>query len=334
MLILIGVIISSVVVGVAFILARMMTQPLTQLTAIAERISHGEFPPRATPTTTDEIGMLTQAFNRMTEYLLEANRTLEQRAQDLSRSNADLEQFAYVASHDLQEPLRKVASYQGHLEARAEKYITYIVDGATRMQRLIQDLLTYSRAGRADLPLELTAMEAVLQETLATLAPAVQESGAEVSHDALPLVMAHPLQLGQVLQNLIGNGLKFRGDAPPHVHIGAQPRGDTWVFAVRDNGIGLEPQYAERIFTIFQRLHTPGVYPGTGIGLAICKKIVERHGGRIWVESQPGQGATFYFTLPKAPPPAAPQSHGDITRGGQSHGQPINRSAAGGGRPR
>jgi len=166
------------------------------------------------------------------------------------------------------------------------------------MQQMIQDLLTYSRAGRTENTLEPLSMEAVLEETLATLAPAMQESGAEITHTALPTVLAHPTQMRQLFQNLLGNALKFRGDQPLRVHVAAAQREQNWVFAVQDNGIGLDRQYAERIFVLFQRLHGIGTYPGTGIGLALCKKIVERHGGRIWVESQPGHGATFFFTLP------------------------------------
>lgn len=238
----------------------------------------------------------------------EAEDALTLQTRELTRSNAELEQFAYVASHDLQEPLRKVANYtrllsqryQGQFDDKADKYIAYIIDGATRMQRLIQDLLTYSRVGRGGIALEPTDMEAVMKETLCALDMALRDSGARVTHDPLPIVMAHPSQMRQLLQNLIGNAVKFRGEAPSHVQVSAEPAGKTWAFAVKDNGIGIEPQYAERIFAVFQRLHTRDAYPGTGIGLAICKKIVEGHGGRIWVESQPGEGTTFRFTLPNA----------------------------------
>jgi hypothetical protein len=229
-------------------------------------------------------------------------------AEELARSNKELEQFAYVASHDLQEPLRMVGSYmqllaeryQGQLDERAERYIAYAVDGANRMKRLIDDLLAYSRAGTQSTALVPTDSQAVLEDVLGGLQVAIEEKQATVTHDPLPTVLADEVQLGQVFQNLIANALKFSNEAPPRIHVGAQRDAErgAWRFSVADNGIGLDPKFAERIFVIFQRLHGPTEYPGTGMGLAICKKIVERHGGRMWVESQPGQGATFYFTLP------------------------------------
>jgi PAS domain S-box-containing protein len=225
---------------------------------------------------------------------------------DLGRSNKDLEQFAYVASHDLQEPLRMVSSYTqllarrygGQLDASADKFIAYAVDGANRMQRLIEDLLAYSRVGSRAKGFELTDGTAVLDRALANLKAAIDASGAVVTHGPLPTVVHDDLLLVQLFQNLIGNAIKFHVEMPPRIHVSAEPKGEEWVFAVRDNGIGIDPQYAQRIFTIFQRLHTNEEYSGTGIGLAICKKIVERRGGRIWVQSQPGSGSTFYFTVP------------------------------------
>jgi light-regulated signal transduction histidine kinase (bacteriophytochrome) len=188
--------------------------------------------------------------------------------------------------------------YKGKLDADADEFIRYAVDGANRMQWLINDLLAYSRVTSQDQVLEEVDCDSVLEEVLSDLRVAIEESRAVVTHDALPRVMADRGQLGQLFQNLIGNAIKFHGKEPPQVHVTAERKPDEWAFSVRDNGVGLDPQYAERIFVIFQRLHDREEYPGTGIGLAICKKVVERHGGRIWVVSQIGQGATFHFTLP------------------------------------
>ena len=237
--------------------------------------------------------------------LVEARQKLEESVAELGRSNADLQQFAYVASHDLQEPLRMVSSYtqliarryKGKLDADADEFIAFAVDGANRMQRLILDLLAYSRVNTAGRQFEPTAMETVLKAALNNLTDAVKESQAIITHDPLPAVMGDDKQLAQLFQNLLSNAVKFGGAQPPRIHISAKQTDGEWLFSVRDHGIGLDPQYADRIFVIFQRLHTRAEYPGTGIGLAICKKIVERHGGRIWVESELGKGATFYFTM-------------------------------------
>lgn len=234
------------------------------------------------------------------------NAELEQRLVDLRRSNEELQQFAYVASHDLQEPLRMVASYlqllerryKGRLDSDADEFIAFAVDGATRMKQLINGLLAYSRVGTQGHPFVPVDCGVVLGHTLMTLQGAIRDYGAEVSHDPLPTVMGDETQLVQLFQNLVANALKFHGEEPPRVHVSARRRDTEWLFSVRDNGIGIERQYAERIFVIFQRLHGRSVYPGTGIGLAVCKKIVDRHGGRIWVESTSGEGATFYFTIP------------------------------------
>ncbi|MBU0608182.1 MAG: GAF domain-containing protein, partial [Armatimonadetes bacterium] len=237
----------------------------------------------------------------------EAQEALSEALADLQRSNAELEQFASVASHDLQEPLRMVSSYvqllsrryQGQLDADADEFIGYAVDGAGRMSRLIQDLLTYSRVGTRGRAPEPTDCNAVVQEALGNLQAAIEDSGAQIVCDPLPEVMADGAQLVQLFQNLVANAIKFRGEAPPQVRITAADEGTEWRFCVADNGIGLDMAYAERIFTIFQRLNPREDYPGTGIGLAVCHKIVERHRGRIWVESAPEQGARFTFTLPK-----------------------------------
>jgi PAS domain S-box-containing protein len=237
-----------------------------------------------------------------------AEAALHEAHEELKRSNAELEQFAYVASHDLQEPLRMVASYTQLLERRYEskldadgrEFMAYIVDGATRMKQLIEDLLAYSRVGTKSQDLKAVSSDAALRRALFNLRSAIEEAGALVTHDAMPLVHADELQLGQLFQNLIGNALKFRSASVPRIHVSVSEKEAEWEFAVRDNGIGIEPQYFERIFMVFQRLHNKGEYPGTGIGLAICKKVLERHGGRIWVESRTGVGSSFHFTLPKA----------------------------------
>src|SRR3989454_6835047 len=228
--------------------------------------------------------------------------------EELKRSNAELEQFAYVASHDLQEPLRMVSSYTqllmrrygDKLDGDAREFTAFIVDGATRMKQLIEDLLAYSRVGTRDKNFKPVEAESSLKRALTNLRAAIQDSGATVTQDKLPTISCDVVQLAQLFQNLIGNALKFRKpDVAPAVHVGAAEQGAEWEFMVRDNGIGIEPQYFERIFMVFQRLHDKGEYPGTGIGLAIVKKVVERHGGRIWVQSQPGAGTTFHFTMPK-----------------------------------
>lgn len=235
-----------------------------------------------------------------------AEQALAQRAAELARSNAELEQFAYVASHDLQEPLRMVASftqllakrYQDKLDADGRDFIAYAVDGATRMQKLIADLLNYSRVGTRGKPFQPANCDAILERVLVGLKLAINESGAIVRHDPLPTLMGDDMQLEQLFQNLLANAIKFRSETPPVVHVAAEHAGNAWKFSVRDYGIGIAPEYAERIFMIFQRLHTQTEYPGSGIGLAICKKIVERHGGRIWVNSESGTGTTFFFTIP------------------------------------
>ena len=256
----------------------------------------------------------------------EAERQLALRARELERSNAELEQFAYVASHDLQEPLRMVTSYvellarryEGKLDSDANEFIGYAVDGARRMQQLVQGLLALSRVQtQGDEPTP-TDTEAVLEEALASLQVRVQESGAVVTHGPLPTVAADEVQLGEVFQNLIGNAIKFRSEEPPRIHVSAERRDSEWAFSVQDNGIGIDAQHQQRVFGIFQRLHGREEYSGVGIGLALCKRIVERHRGRVWVESEPGRGATFYFTIPSIRfDDAASQNGGDLTASAQ-----------------
>jgi signal transduction histidine kinase len=236
-----------------------------------------------------------------------AEAQLQRSLADLERSNQELEQFAYVASHDLQEPLRMVSSYtqllaqryEGQLDDKAKKYIHYAVDGAIRMQTLINDLLAYSRVGTQAKPLEPTDSHAALGEAIRNLAAMIEENRAVITNDDLPTVRADAAQLVLLFQNLLANAIKFRRQDLPRVHLSAQDQGREWVFAVKDNGIGIAPQHAERAFVIFQRLHTREEYPGNGIGLAVCQRIVERHAGKIWFESEPGKGSTFFFTVPK-----------------------------------
>jgi signal transduction histidine kinase len=236
--------------------------------------------------------------------------SLAQKVEELARSNADLEQFAYVASHDLQEPLRMVSAYtqlladryRGKLDEQADKYINYAVDGAVRIQSLIQDLLAFSRVGRQETAVKITDCNEIVERAVKNLRAAILESGAVVTHGPLPRLMANGLQLEQVFQNLIGNAIKFKGSETPVVRITAAKEGSEWILAVADNGIGISTEYAESVFIIFNRLHTRTEYPGNGIGLAICKKIIERHGGRIQALPRKGAGTIFSFALPAGKP--------------------------------
>jgi len=262
-----------------------------------------------------EAKLAEEALRASETRLKHSQQELAARAAELARSNAELEQFAYAASHDLQEPLRSVTGftqllasrYGGRLDAEADEFIQFIVDGAARMQQMIQDLLAYSRVGGAfdTHPIDANASLAAAIENLRT---AIDESGAVVTHDPLPTITGDASRVTQLLQNLIANAIKFRGADPPRIHVAAARQDDEWVFTVRDNGIGLDPRHAERIFAVFQRLHTRSEYPGSGIGLAICRRIVERLGGRIWVDSAPNRGSVFSFAVPAAvthPAPAA-----------------------------
>ncbi|MBX3015714.1 MAG: HAMP domain-containing protein [Caldilineaceae bacterium] len=293
--------------------------PIERLRDGAERIGQGDLTHRIELVRKDEIGQVAVAFNQMAgelaglyesleQKIAERTQQLEEQAAELARSNRELAQFAYVASHDLQEPLRMVTSYvqlierryRGQLDGEADSFIAFAVDGATRMQQLIRDLLAYSRVGTRTQPFRLVDCQLIWQQVLDNLQMAIQESQAVVTADPLPPLMVNPTQLSQLFQNLLTNAIKFRRTHPPTVHLSARYLAEDaeWLFVVADNGIGIAPEDFDRIFLIFQRLHTRSEYPGTGIGLAICKKIVDLHGGRLWVESTVGQGTTFYFTLP------------------------------------
>jgi light-regulated signal transduction histidine kinase (bacteriophytochrome) len=250
---------------------------------------------------------LQKQLSEQNTKLLEQNEQLNQLNAELERSNQELEQFAYVVSHDLQSPLQSIIGfvdllaykYKNKLDEKANRYIYFIEDGAKRMQQLIQGLLAYSRVGRKGGEFEPVDCKAIVEGVKHNLSASIAASQAEVICHPLPEAIADPLQLSQVFQNLIGNAIKFcRPEEPPKVEISAERKDNQWLFKVSDNGIGIEAEYFQRIFEIFQRLHTAEEYPGTGIGMAICKKIVERHGGQIWVESTVNVGTTFYFTLP------------------------------------
>lgn len=318
-----GLMVFLVTLVIILVISRTISSPIQQLVMAAEEMSRGNLDVRVHLDSHDEVGMLGEAFNQMAERLQKVLVSRDQlrhevnarkRTQEalkktmtaLEQSNNDLEQFAYVASHDLQEPLRMVASYTQLLERRfndkldqdGRDFIHYAVDGANRMQTLINDLLSYSRIGTRVNPMVPVDAHIPLGQARLNLNQTIQETNAIITNEELPVVMADESQLMLVFQNLIGNAIKFHKEGElPRIHISAQRKKDEWVFSVQDNGIGIEAQYLQRIFVIFQRLHSREAYPGTGIGLAICKRIIERHGGKIWVESQPGQGSTFYFTL-------------------------------------
>ncbi len=324
--------------ALGYFLQKTISRPVSSLAAVARQISEQkDYTVRASVGTGDEFGQLADAFNQMLAGILEredtlvaANRELktqiearaqaereikalneelerrvEDRTRDLQRSNMELEQFAYVASHDLQEPLRMVVSYLqllerrygGSLDAEGIQFMKFAVDGGQRMQTLIQDLLAFSRVHTHRKPFESVDLNATMRAVLADLKVVIGETGATITQDVLPVVRGDPTQLAQLFQNLISNGIKFRSKDAPRIHISAERGEHEWRFGVQDNGIGIDPQYFGRIFAIFQRLHSRDEYPGTGIGLAVCKRIVERHNGRIWVESELGKGAKFCFTI-------------------------------------
>jgi signal transduction histidine kinase len=297
-------------------------QPIASLTSAAQSISETkDYGIRVGKLSRDELGFLSDAFNEMLSNiqsrdaeLRRAHEELEQRVQartlELARSNADLQQFAYVASHDLQEPLRMVISYlqiladryRGRFDADADEFIGYAVDGGYRMRQLITDLLEYSRVGTRSQEAGPTDCSAVLEDVRANLDLSIRESSAEITCDpeGLPTIMADATHILQLFQNLISNAIKFRGPRPARIHISAQRGGGCWLFSVADQGIGIDPDHKDAIFEIFRRLHDRMEYPGTGIGLAVCKKIVDRLGGRIWVESERGKGTTFFFSISDA----------------------------------
>jgi signal transduction histidine kinase len=304
----------AVVALFAFGLWRSAILPLSRLAADARQVAGGDFEHRVdNPGGPEEVRAVGRDVDLMRERILaelsavrSAHASLEARTEDLQRSNSELEQFAYVASHDLQEPLRKVASfcqllqrrYAGRLDAKADEYIEHAVDGAKRMQALINDLLAFSRVGRTAQQREPVSLGLLLAQAWANLAPEVRRTKATIEQGELPVVLGEATLLTAVFQNLISNALKFRGDQPPRVSVSAQRDGRNWLFAFSDNGIGIEPEYADRIFVIFQRLHDRVTYPGTGIGLAMVKKIIEYHGGQIWLDTEAISGARFFFTLP------------------------------------
>jgi signal transduction histidine kinase len=309
----VGLVVLLVVLTIG--LRRVVERPLSALAGSVRRVADGDFDATVTgtgPREMVELGVDVDAMRRqiVTEFhaLREATDKLNKQTSELERSNTELEQFAYVASHDLQEPLRKVASftqllerrYKGQLDERADQYIAFAVDGAKRMQVLINDLLSFSRVGRFTREhVEIGAGELV-EQALANLSVVIEETGTTVTvAEDMPRVSVDQSLLVGVFQNLIGNAIKFRGDVPPEISVGVRDEGAFWEFSVADNGIGIEPEYADRIFVIFQRLHPKDAYPGTGIGLAMCRKIIEYHGGEIWLDTSVSSGTTFRFTLPK-----------------------------------
>jgi signal transduction histidine kinase len=312
-LVVIAIGLAVVVAGLAIVLRATAIRPVHVLAAEARRVADGDFGHEVASNGPREIRGLGADVNSMRTRILrelsavrEANEALAEHATELQRSNSELEQFAYVASHDLQEPLRKVTSfcqllqrrYGGQLDERADQYIEFAVDGAKRMQVLINDLLAFSRVGRSGQELGPVACDKALAAAQANLSAQVDQAGAVIEAEPLPTVRAQFTLLTVVFQNLLGNALKFRGELPPRIEVRAAREGAFWTFSVTDNGIGVAPEYADRVFLIFQRLHDRAAYPGTGIGLAVTRKIVEYFGGRIWLDTSVAAGARFCFTVP------------------------------------
>jgi light-regulated signal transduction histidine kinase (bacteriophytochrome) len=311
------------VAGLAAVLRAAAIRPVHVLAAQARRVAAGDFGHAVAQGGPREIRELAADVNSMRTRIVrelsavrEANESLAAHAAELARSNSELEQFAYVASHDLQEPLRKVTSfcqllqrrYGGQLDEKADQYIEFAVDGAKRMQVLINDLLAFSRVGRTGRDTGPVDCGAALADAQANLSAQAEQAGAVIEAGPLPVVRGQRTLLTIVFQNLVGNALKFRGEQPPRIVVTAERDGAFWSFSVTDNGIGIEPQYADRVFLIFQRLHDRATYPGTGIGLAMCRKIIEYLGGRIWLDTSVADGARFRFTLPALP--QAPDEEG------------------------
>jgi signal transduction histidine kinase len=323
-LIIAGLLIIGSVLLAGLFLRRLITRPLARLGSEAGRVAAGEFSrPLAIATGPREITELGLEIEVMRERIVQelsrlqaTSAKLASQSEELRRSNAELEQFAYVASHDLQEPLRKVASfcqalksrYHGRLDERADQYIDFAVDGAQRMQTLIDALLALSRVGRAGEAHEQLALDEIAAAARSSLSAEIEATDAQVLIEELPEVRGERTLLVSVFQNLIGNAIKFRGAQAPVIRIGCERREDEWLLSFADNGIGIEREYAERIFQIFQRLHTRDAYDGTGIGLALCRKIAEYHGGRIWLDPEYSNGARFQLTLPVVKPPIAKET--------------------------
>ncbi|HEY6279359.1 MAG TPA: ATP-binding protein [Streptosporangiaceae bacterium] len=295
--------------ALVFGLRRAVIQPVSRLAADVRQVADGDFSHQVGQSGPAEVRGLGADVNRMRERILAELSAARARTRDLQRSNAELEQFAYVASHDLQEPLRKVASfcqllqarYAGQLDEKADEYIEHAVDGAKRMQVLINDLLAFSRVGRTAQKRVPVSCAGLLAQAWANLATVASQTRVTIEAGDLPVVLGEASLLTAVFQNLLSNALKFRSDQPPHVAVSARRDGGFWLFTFADNGIGIEPEYAERVFAIFQRLHDRASYPGTGIGLAMCRKIIEYHGGKIWLDTTAPAGARFCFTLPVLP---------------------------------
>ena len=306
---LVGILVTGMGMLAALFVSKSISHPIQMLQRGVEMVGSGNLDYQVGISSEDEIGRLSRAFDAMTENLknITASRDeLNQIARELERSNQELQQFAYVASHDLQEPLRMVAGFTRLLERRykdkldqdAREFINFAVDGAVRMQKLIDDLLTYSRVGMHNIPFEPADCNRLLDQAITNLRVAIEESQAVITSSNLPTATCNGSQMVQLFQNLLSNAIKFRGAETPRIRIAAEHRDSEWLFSFRDNGIGIDPHYKDRIFQIFQRLHSRDEYEGTGIGLALCMKIVELHNGKIWMESEEGKGATFYFTLP------------------------------------